>query len=50
MSSRRKFIRNMVGASAGLGMMTWSKDLLANDDFAKLTILHTNDIVEYQYI
>lgn len=44
MSSRRRFIRTLVGASAGLSMLNWPRDLLANDDFVKLTILHTNDI------
>ena len=44
MSSRRKFIRNLVGASAGLGLVQLPNDLFASQDLVKLTILHTNDI------
>ena len=44
MSSRRNFIRNLVGASAGLTLLNWPEEILANDDFINLTILHTNDI------
>ncbi|MGQ7869371.1 bifunctional metallophosphatase/5'-nucleotidase [Sunxiuqinia sp. sy24] len=44
MSSRRKFIRDLVGASAGLGMINLPADLLAKQDLVSLSVLHTNDI------
>ncbi len=44
MNSRRKFIRDLVGASAGLGMMHLPADLLAKQDLVSMSILHTNDI------
>lgn len=44
MSSRRKFIRDLVGASAGLGMLSLPTELLAQQDLVSLSILHTNDI------
>jgi len=44
MSSRRKFIRNLAGVSAAMTFVDWPKELFADDDFAHLTILHTNDI------
>ncbi|KOH43634.1 2',3'-cyclic-nucleotide 2'-phosphodiesterase [Sunxiuqinia dokdonensis] len=44
MNSRRKFIRDLVGASAGLGLVHLPADLLAKQDLVSLSILHTNDI------
>jgi len=44
MNSRRKFIRDLIGASAGLGIVHWPSDLLAKQDLVSLSILHTNDI------
>lgn len=43
-NSRRKFIRNIVGASAGLGLSQLPLDLLAKEDLVSLSVLHTNDI------
>jgi 5'-nucleotidase len=42
--NRRKFIRNISFGGAGLGLATFPLDLLANDDFATISIIHTNDI------
>ena len=42
--NRRFFIRNIAAGAAGLGLGAVPYDLLANDDFATITILHTNDI------
>jgi 5'-nucleotidase len=44
MNSRRKFLKKIAGASAGLALTGISKDLLAKDDLVRLSILHTNDI------
>lgn len=44
MNSRRNFIRDLVSASAGLGLMHLPADLLATQDLVSLSILHTNDI------
>lgn len=44
MNSRRKFIRNLAGASAGIGLGHLPVDLLAAQDLLSLTVLHTNDI------
>ena len=42
--NRRFFIRNMAAGAAGLSLGTLPFDLLANEDFTTITILHTNDI------
>lgn len=42
--NRRFFIRNMAAGAAGLSLGTLPYDLLANEDFTTITILHTNDI------
>lgn len=42
--NRRRFIRNVTAGTAGLSLGTLPFNLLANDDFATITILHTNDI------
>jgi len=43
-NSRRKFIRNILSASAGLSLMNLPDEVWAKEDLVKLTILHTNDI------
>lgn len=42
--NRRRFIRNISAGAAGLTLGTLPFELLANDDFAIISILHTNDI------
>lgn len=42
--NRRRFIRNVAAGAAGLSLGSVPFNLLANDDFATITILHTNDI------
>lgn len=42
--NRRRFIRNISAGAAGLTLGTVPFELLANDDLATITILHTNDI------
>lgn len=44
MSNRRVFLRNLIGASAGIGLMQIPKGLFASQGLERLTILHTNDI------
>ncbi|WP_159522791.1 bifunctional metallophosphatase/5'-nucleotidase [Sunxiuqinia indica] len=44
MNSRRKFLRDLAGVSAGVGLSALPYDLLAKQDLESLTILHTNDI------
>ncbi|MGD9930329.1 MAG: bifunctional UDP-sugar hydrolase/5'-nucleotidase [Mangrovibacterium sp.] len=44
MNSRRKFIRQLAGASAGLAVMNLPEQLLAAEDLIRLSIVHTNDI------
>jgi len=42
--SRRKFLRDLAGTSAFLALYSFPTELLANnDDYVKITILHTND-------
>jgi len=42
--NRRSFIRNTIAGSALLALGLKSESLYANDDFVKITILHTNDV------
>ncbi|MGQ8336310.1 bifunctional metallophosphatase/5'-nucleotidase [Sunxiuqinia sp. A32] len=42
--SRRKFIRNLLTASAGISLLNYPEELLAKEDLLQLTIFHTNDI------
>lgn len=42
--NRRRFIRNMAAGTAGLTLGSLPFNVLANDDFATISILHTNDI------
>jgi 5'-nucleotidase len=44
MNTRRKFIKNIIGASAGIGLVNFPAELLAREDLLSLSILHTNDI------
>ncbi|MGD9557223.1 MAG: bifunctional UDP-sugar hydrolase/5'-nucleotidase [Mangrovibacterium sp.] len=44
MNSRRKFLRNIAGASAGLAFTGISQELLAKQDLLHISVLHTNDI------
>lgn len=44
MNSRRKFLRKIAGASAGLALTGISQELLAKQDLLRISILHTNDI------
>lgn len=42
--NRRRFIRNGMVGIAGLGFATTPLNILANDDFINISILHTNDL------
>lgn len=42
--NRRKFIRNISVGTAGFGLAASPFNLLANEDFTTITILHTNDL------
>ncbi|HPE76594.1 MAG TPA: metallophosphatase [Draconibacterium sp.] len=42
--NRRRFIRNGMVGIAGLGFATTPLNILANDDFVNISILHTNDL------
>ena len=42
--NRRRFIRNVAVGGSGLAFGTMPFDLLANDDFTTISILHTNDM------
>lgn len=42
--NRRRFIRNITTGAAGLSLGAVPFELLANDDFTTLSILHTNDM------
>jgi 5'-nucleotidase len=44
MDSRRKFLKKIAGATAGLALSGITSDLLAKDDLLRISILHTNDI------
>ncbi len=44
MNSRRKFLRKIAGASAGLAFTGISQELLAKQDLLRISVLHTNDI------
>lgn len=44
MSNRRDFIKRVAAASAGLALVNLPQKLLAANELAQLTILHTNDI------
>lgn len=44
MNSRRKFIRNLISTSVGIGFTSFPEHLLAKEDLISLSILHTNDI------
>lgn len=44
MSNRRKFLKRLTAASAGLALTNLPELALAKNDLLKLTILHTNDV------
>lgn len=44
MNNRRKFIRQLIGASAGISLVHLPDHLFAQEELIRLTILHTNDI------
>lgn len=44
MSNRRKFIQQIALGSAGIVVAQYPWDLYANDDFVRISILHTNDM------
>lgn len=44
MDSRRKFLKNIAGAAAGLALSGIPEELLAKEDLVQVSILHTNDI------
>ncbi len=41
---RRRFIKNIAAGGIGIGLGTVPFELLAKDDFATISILHTNDL------
>lgn len=44
MNSRRRFLKKVAGATAGLTLTGIPDDLLAHEDLVRVSILHTNDI------
>lgn len=44
MNTRRRFLKNIAGATAGLTLAGIPRSLLAREDLAHVSILHTNDI------
>lgn len=42
--NRRRFLQNITLGTAGISLGMLPKDLLANDDFTTISILHTNDM------
>jgi len=44
MNTRRRFLKNMASATAGLALVNLPKKLLAREDLMRLSVLHTNDI------
>ena len=42
--NRRRFIRNFAVGAAGVSFGMFPKELLANEDFITISILHTNDL------
>ena len=44
MNTRRKFIKNLTGAAAGIALLNHSEQAFAETGLIRLSILHTNDI------
>ncbi len=44
MNSRRKFIKQLTAASAGMALFNLPDQLLAAEDLIRLSVIHTNDI------
>ena len=42
--NRRRFLRNIAAGTAGVSFGMFPGELLANEDFITVSILHTNDL------